>query len=51
MSVYFIGVSVVHSLVVYVAMTAFPSTEPEISVDFTGDSVPQSLVVYVAITG
>jgi hypothetical protein len=31
-------------------MTAFPSTEPEISVDFTGDSVPQSLVVYVAIT-
>jgi hypothetical protein len=31
-------------------MTAFPSTEPEISVIFIGVYVIQSLVVYVAIS-
>jgi hypothetical protein len=45
MSVYFIGVSVVHSLVVYVAMTACPSTENEISVGFIGVYVAQFLVL------
>jgi hypothetical protein len=43
-SVVLIGLSVAQSLVVYVAITACPSTEPEISVGFIGLSVTQSLV-------
>jgi hypothetical protein len=46
----FIGVYVPQSLVVYVAKTACPSAEPEISVVLIGVSVAQSLVVCVAIT-
>jgi len=38
------------SLVVYVAITACPSAEPDISVVLIGDDCAQSLVVYVVIT-
>ena len=44
------GVSVAQSLVLYVAITACPSAEPEISVGFIGVSITQSFVVYVVIT-
>ena len=50
MSVGFIGDSVTQYLVEYVAISACPSTEREITVDFIGVYVPQSLVVYVAKT-
>jgi hypothetical protein len=44
------GVSVAQSLVLYVAITACPSAEPEIPVGFIGVSITQSFVVYVVIT-